>query len=305
MPTFDVIIPAYNAETYLSKCLESVITQDCPDWRIVLVNDGCTDATADIADHYQHQLGEKMLIITQKNAGLSAARNAAIRSSSAEFIALLDADDVWLPCRLSESLRSFNLRPAAGVSYGLISTIDEQGKVLSTFKGNKRDVEGRIAPAIFTRRVEIPCPSVTIRRSCLDEVGLFDETMRATEDRDLWLRIALRYDVAFVPKVIAHYRSTPNSMSTDMDRMLTAQLQFIHKHAGAPGCGPIARRIAISRLYKQRAEIFQNRSQRWMALKSSWRACSIWPLSKDNLRTAASLLLRDAYTQAMERNPGT
>ena len=299
VPKVDIIVPAYNAERYLPAALDSVIAQDFPDWRILLVDDGSTDATAEIAARYQQQLGGKMLVITQKNAGLPAARNAAIRSSSAESLAILDADDVWLPCRLSESLRSFELRPAAGVSYGLVSRIDEHGTVFFTFAGNKKNVEGRIAQAIFMRRVELPCPSVTIRRSALDEVGLFDETMRATEDRDLWLRIALRYEVAFVPKVIAYYRTLPNSMSTDMDRMLTAQLQFIRKHTGAPGCGPIASRIAIARAYKQRAEVFRERGRSWMALKSSWRACLIWPLSIDNLRTAASLLLRAARPPAI------
>jgi glycosyltransferase involved in cell wall biosynthesis len=291
MPTVDIIIPAYNAAKYLSAAITSVLTQTYEDWRIILVNDGSTDATGDIAAQFQQQLGDKMLVITQPNAGLPASRNVAIRASSAEFIAILDADDVWLPCRLAESLNSFALRPQAGISYGLNTRIDEDGLVFSTFAGNPRHAEGRIAPAIYMRRVELPCPTVTFRRRCIDEVGLFDESMRATEDRDLWLRIALRYEVAFVPEVIAHYRASPNSMSTDIDRMLTSQLQFIRKHSGTPGCGFIPTRIAISRVYKQRGEAFRERGNHWKALKSSFRSCMVWPFAQENLRTAASLLL--------------
>ena len=291
MPTVDIIIPAYNAEKYLSAAIKSVLSQTYDDWRIILVNDGSTATTGEIATSFQKQLGDRMHVISQSNAGLPAARNAAIRSSSAEFLAILDADDVWLPCRLEESLKSFALRPQAGISYGLNARIDEDGSILSTFAGNPRHAEGRIAPAIYMRRVELNCPTVTFRRRCIEEVGLFDEAMRATEDRDLWLRIALRYEVAFVPKVIAYYRISPNSMSADMDRMLSAQLQFIRKHSGTPGCGFIPTRIAVSRVYKQRGELFQERGHPWNALKNSLRACVIWPFAQDNLRTAASLLL--------------
>ena len=291
MPKVDIIIPAYNAARYLSAALESVVAQSYDDWRIVLVNDGSTDSTAAIAARFEARLGEKMLLITQRNAGLPAARNAAIRASSAEFLAILDADDVWLPHRLAESLKSFASRPEVGISYGLITRIDENGSPLSTFAGNPRHAQGRIAPAIFMRRVELPCPTVTLRRSCIDAVGLFDETMRATEDRDLWLRIALRYEVSFIPKVIALYRTSPNSMSTDMDRMLKAQLQFIRKHSGSPGCGAMSTRIAIARVYKQRGEVFRERGSRWKALQAALRAWSIWPFGGDTLRTLASMLL--------------
>ncbi len=291
VPTVDVIIPAFNAQKHLAAALDSVLAQTFEDWRILLVNDGSTDATGEIAARYQQRLQGKMQVITQANAGLPAARNAAIRHASAEFLAILDSDDVWLPCRLSESLSAFEGRPQVGLSYGLVTRIDEQDRPLFTFKGNPHHAEGRIAPYIYMRRVEFPCPTVMFRRRCVEEVGVFDETMRATEDRDLWLRIAFRYEIAFVPKVIALYRTYATSMSADMDRMLSSQLMFIRKHYGAPGCGLIPRLIAVSRAYKQRGEVFRERGRPWKALQSALRACLIWPLGQENLRTAASLLL--------------
>ncbi len=123
MSKIDVIIPAYNAARYLPMAIESVVAQTFRDWKIVLVDDGSTDNTLEVVSPFIQQLGPRLQYIKQTNGGLPAARNTAIRNSSAEFLALLDADDVWLPCRLSESLRYFE-RQQVGLTYGLISRID-------------------------------------------------------------------------------------------------------------------------------------------------------------------------------------
>jgi glycosyltransferase involved in cell wall biosynthesis len=291
MATVDVIIPAFNAAKYLPAALESVFSQTFDDWQILLVDDGSTDNTADVVAPFLDRFGSKIRFIRQSNRGLPAARNTAIRASTAEFLALLDADDLWLPCRLSESLKALAERPQAGLAYGLITYIDSEGRLGGTFEGNRRNAQGRIAPYIYMRQVELPCPTITFRRRCIDVVGIFDEAMRATEDRDLWLRIALRYEVAFVPKVLAYYRVSPNSMSADSQRMLKAQLRFIRKHYGSEGCGLRSRQIAWARVYKQQAEALMRQNRPWDALMSSLRAVALYPLDMDNPRTAGSLLL--------------
>jgi glycosyltransferase involved in cell wall biosynthesis len=291
MATVDIIIPAFNAAKYLPFALESVSSQTFDDWQILLVDDGSTDNTAEVVAPFLDRFGSKIKYIKQNNRGLPAARNTAIRASTAEFLALLDADDVWLPCRLSESLKAFAERPQVGLAYGLVTHIDQEGRLGGTFAGNRRNAEGRIAPYIYMRKVELPCPTVTFRRQCIDEVGSFDEAMRATEDRDLWLRIALRYEVAFVPKVLAYYRQSPNSMSADSQRMLNAQLHFIRKHYGSAGCGLRSRQIAWARVYKQQAETLKRRNRPWDAMISSLQAVALYPLDMDNPRTAVSLLL--------------
>ncbi len=292
MAKVDIIIPAYNAGSYLAIAIESVVAQTFQDWRILLVDDGSTDNTAEIALGFREKLGPRLDYIKQPNGGLPAARNAAIRRSSAEFLALLDADDVWLPCRLSESLKCFEGRPQVGLSYGFVSRIDAAGAIIDTFADRQKHAEGWIAPYIYMRMVDLPCPTITFRKRCVDEVGLFDESLRATEDRDLWLRIALRYQVALAPEILALYRTSPASMTTDPDRMFQAQLQFIRKHFGSKGCGRLARRVALSRIYKQRAEAFGSRRRLWAALTSSLHAFVLYPLDGRNARTAASLLLR-------------
>lgn len=290
MPKVDVIIPAYNTGKYLAMAIDSVIAQTFEDWRILLVDDGSTDNTSAVVAPYIQRLGTKLTVIKQPNQGLPAARNTAIRNSSAEYLALLDADDIWLPHRLAESIKYFEGRPEIGMCYSSISLIDENGQILKSFYDIQKHAEGMIAPYIYRRDVQLPCPTITFRRSCVDEVGSFDETMRATEDRDLWFRIASKFEVGFIPQILALYRTSPTSMTTDPDRMLKAQLQFIQKHSGAPGCGMLTRRIALNRCYKQRAEAMQARGQRKLALKSSVQALIYYPFDLGTLRTTASLL---------------
>ena len=291
MATVDVIIPAYNTAKYLPAAIESVLAQTFEDWQIVLVDDGSTDNTAEIVAPYRERCGTKLKYVKQQNRGLPAARNTAIKSSDSEYLALLDADDVWLPCRLEESLKVMEARPQAGVSHGLITLIDPEGNIGQVCEGNRKNYEGHVAPYIYMRTIELPCPTMTFRRRCVDDVGLFDETMRATEDRDLWFRIALRYEVAFVPKVIAYYRRSPNSMSADPQRMLQSQLQFVHKHYGAQGCGFLRRQAALARIYKQQAENLKARGLAYGALQNSLHALALYPLGIDYYRTAGSLLL--------------
>jgi glycosyltransferase involved in cell wall biosynthesis len=294
MATVGVIIPAFNAASTLSIALESVASQTFDDWQVLLVDDGSTDDTAQVIAPFLDRFGPKIKFIRQENRGLPAARNTAIRASTTEFLALLDADDVWLPCRLAESVKVLRERPQAGLAYGGIVAIDQNGRPTGTFDGNRKHADGYIAPQIYMRRVDLPCPTLTFRRTCIEEVGLFDENMRATEDRDLCLRVALRYEVAFVPAVIAHYRVSANSMTTDPQRMYRAQMHFIEKNYGAPGCGWAARRVALSQCYRQRADALSIRRKPWAALASSMQAFAFDPFDLAALSTAATMLLRCA-----------
>jgi glycosyltransferase involved in cell wall biosynthesis len=289
IPGVDVIIPAYNAARFLPSAIESVVAQTYRDWRIVLVDDGSTDDTEAVIAPYASRLGARLKYIRKANGGLPAARNTAVRNSSAELLALLDADDVWLPGRLARSVEAFRGAPGVGLVYGFISRIDMDGRVMDTFAGRQKGEQGWIASGIYKRTVDLPCPTVTFRRECVEAVGLFDESLRATEDRDLWLRIAQRYEVRLVPEVIAYYRVSPNAMTTDPERMLRAQLQFIEKHAGSAGCGVWARRVALGGVYRQRAQALGDLRA---AIGSAGRALVFDPVDGGSWRVAVSLLLR-------------
>ena len=118
--------------------------------------------------------------------------------------------------------------------------------------------------------------------------------MRATEDRDLWLRIAQRYEVGVAPEVVAYYRISPQGMTTDADRMLQAQIRFVNKHFGTPFCGRRERRVALSLIYRQRAETLSDKVGQRQAIASALRAFTYWPFQKATVRTLAAVTLRGA-----------
>lgn len=292
MATFDVVVPAYNTARFLPQALDSVIAQTYTDWRILLIDDGSTDDTPELIKPYQAQLGDKLLYIRQTNAGLPAARNTAIRHAKAEFLALLDADDVWLPNRLQATLDRARAKPQAGLFYGFVSRIDQHGRLIDTFDQPNRHGEGSVAPHLYMRTLDMPCPTVSFRRSALEKAGLFDESLRASEDRDLWIRIALHYEVALVPEIIALYRLSPQSMSTDVDRMTTSQRTLIAKHYGKAGCGWRARRVSLSWVHRQRAEALAAQGKLQAAVGDVLKAVAYFPFQWHTLRVASSLLLR-------------
>ena len=290
MAHFDIIIPAYNGAKFLPSALESVIRQTYSDWRIILVDDGSSDETPAIGKDFQRRLGSKMLFISQRNRGLSATRNIAMQHATAPLLALLDADDLWLPNRLEATRRCFE-DGQVGLSYGFVSLIDIDGKVLRTQDPQEQLEEGAISSAIYTRSVNLPCPTISFRRECIGEVGGFDEDMRASEDRDLWLRIALKYQVARIPEVIALYRVSSGSMSDDLDRMFRAQLKFIEKHRFSSEVSPTEHRVAIASVYRQHAETFGERRRYWSALLYAMRAFATYR-GAGNLRVAMSSFIR-------------
>ncbi|HEX4154011.1 MAG TPA: glycosyltransferase family A protein [Acidobacteriaceae bacterium] len=294
MATVDVIIPSYNGAKYLPFALDSVLAQSFDDWRILVVDDGSTDHTPEVIAPYLDRLGAKIRYIKQENQGISAARNTAIKAATAEFLAFLDADDVWLPCRLSDSLELLRRRPEIGLTYGGITLIDAAGQPGQTFTGSKKNMATRIGPQIYCRDIHIPCVTVTVRRQCITEAGAFDESMRVTEDRDLWFRIVQRYDAGFIPKALAYYRVSPDSMTTDPERMLEAQLRFIHRYYGSQGCGLGRRQLALSRAYVECAQTYAKKRRPWKALGNSLKAVALLPFSKENLRAAGSILFRTA-----------
>ncbi len=192
-PTVSVIIPAYNRCQMLKQAVDSVLAQEITDFELIVTDDGSTDHTQEMLRDYQNRI----LVIRQENRGVSAARNRGIVSSSGDLIAFLDSDDLWMPEKLSEQVAFFDSNPDA-----LICQTEEiwiRNGVRVNPKKRHKKLSGMIfEPSLLLCLVS---PSaVMIRRSLFDEVGLFDETLRACEDYDLWLRIGCRYPIFLIDK---------------------------------------------------------------------------------------------------------
>ncbi|MGG6293243.1 glycosyltransferase family 2 protein [Leptolyngbya sp. AN02str] len=207
MPQITVVIPAYNAMRYLPAAVDSVLNQTFTDFEILIVDDGSSDQVRSWAS----QLSDpRIRLISQPNQGLSGARNTGILQAQGDYVAFLDADDLWAPSKLEKQLRQFQERPELGLVHTWMEFIDESGK--STGRVMKSFAEGDTWNVLAERNV-IACPSVIVRRSCFDQVGMFDCQLRSLEDWDMWIRIAAQFPFAVVPEPLAYYRQTPGSMS--------------------------------------------------------------------------------------------
>lgn len=227
-----VVIPAYNAMKYLPQTVESVLHQTYKEFEVVIVNDGSTD---DIETWFAESVTDpRFRLISQENKGLSGARNTGIEQAKGEFIAVLDADDLWHPTKLEKQVEALKRHPEAGLVYTWLRYVDEfsspTGKIVkSSFEG---DVWEELTAFNF-----IGCGSVAmIRRACFDDVGNFDRNLDSyVEDWDMWLRIAKSYPFTVVNEVLIDNRKYSGSLSTQWRKMEESFPKVIEKaFASAP-----------------------------------------------------------------------
>jgi len=223
MPNVSVVIPAYNAMNYLPETVESVLRQSFTDFEVLIIDDGSSDHivqwASQIADH-------RVRLISQENQGVSAARNTGITQAHGEYIAFLDADDLWELTKLEKQVRCLDNNPTVGLVHTWMLLVDEQGK--STGRVMKSNGEGDIWKQLVERNI-IACPSVIVRRCCFEAVGIFDINLRSNEDWDMWLRIASRYPFAVIKEPLAYYRQLPGSLSKNCQVMEQAFHRVIEK----------------------------------------------------------------------------
>jgi glycosyltransferase involved in cell wall biosynthesis len=222
-PQVSVIIPTYNRGWIIKEAIDSVLAQDYTEFELIIVDDGSTDHTSDVLDSY----GKDIKVISQKNKGVSAARNRGIAEASGKFIAFLDSDDLWLSQKLSVQIEFFNQMPDA-----LICQTEEvwirNGLRVNPKKRHKKPSGMIFEPSLALCLVS---PSaVMIRRSLFEKVGGFDETLPACEDYDLWLGISCRYPVYLIETPLIIKRGGHNdqlSASSGLDKFRIKSLNKI------------------------------------------------------------------------------
>ena len=201
---FSVIIPLYNKAPYVSKALESVLEQSFKDFEIIVIDDGSTDDSFAKAKGVMDGTPIKHQLIHQENAGVSTARNNGVAASSGEFICFLDADDWWAPTFLERMDWLIDSYPEAGI-YGTNYYYVKNGRERVCVKGAETGyinycrvyAEGLSMP-LWTGAVSVP-------RWSFDEMGGFRPNLKLGEDFDLWIRIALKYKVAFLNEPRSFY----------------------------------------------------------------------------------------------------
>lgn len=190
-PAVSVIIPTYNRGWILKEAIDSVLVQHFGDYELIVVDDGSTDNTAEVLDSY----GGKIFALRQSNQGVSAARNRGIAESRARLVAFLDSDDIWLPQKMSRQVEFFNANSDA-----LICQTEETW-IRNGVRVNPKKRHQKLSGMIFEPSLALCLVSpsaVMIKKSLFDRVGLFDESLPACEDYDLWLRVSARYPVYLI-----------------------------------------------------------------------------------------------------------
>ena len=192
-----VIMPTYNSEKFIRQTIESVINQSYKNWEMIIVDDGSTDNTESIVRFYISKDPRiKYLSLGYNSERPAVPRNYGIKHSDGEYIAFLDSDDIWLPEKLEKQIKLFQISNEAAMVYTRFKTIKESTISSNIFPKDGRYKSGNIFKSLYLRSF-VACSSVMVKRSVLDQVGLFstDPDLIALEDTDLWLRIALKYKI--------------------------------------------------------------------------------------------------------------
>jgi glycosyltransferase involved in cell wall biosynthesis len=229
-PLVSVVMPAYNAEAYLRDAVESALNQTYENLEVVIVNDGSTDSTPAMARSF----GPRVRVIDQKNGGIANARNTAIRHARGSVIALLDADDIWMPSRIERCVELLQADPTIGFvttdAYLLINDEPTDRRYYGAYQRYPFPPADAQLSEIASRNFMFV--SVVFDRRLLDVTDrMFDQTMRAAEDFELWTRFLLAGTRAgLVQEPLAWYRVRSDSVSRMKDKQWRAHRSVLERH---------------------------------------------------------------------------
>lgn len=213
-PLVSVVMPAYNVALYIAEAIQSVLGQDYPNIELIVVDDGSSDGTAQVAE----QFGDRVRVLRQENAGPAAARNRGIREARADYIAFIDADDIWVGDKLTLQVQHLQSHPEIGVVFGeeLPWHVQPDGTFSVLPQPTNLDKPPTLDMALsgwiykdLLLGSAISIITAMIRRSVVETVGGLDETLRMGEDYDFWIRVSRHYQIHRFDRTLAYYRIHP------------------------------------------------------------------------------------------------
>jgi glycosyltransferase involved in cell wall biosynthesis len=293
-PLVSVILPTFNRLQYLRIAVESVLHQTHGNWELLIADDGSDEPTR----RYLHALGcrPRISVIGLPHTGIPAVvRNRALQKATGDYVAFLDSDDFWSPRKLQLQLETLRSRTECRWSYTAFTNVDANGVALADEPRRRwMPCEGAVFDRILRGEVSIRTPSVLAERGLLIETGAFDESMRSAEDYDLWLRMALRSDVALLDQPLVCIRHHGENHSGEWTSAYAGQDHtFMKLQSGVDQERRLALRRARTRnalrLASQHA-VLRNRIHALRALAGSlgfsWHYAEWWArASKVMLRT--------------------
>lgn len=212
-PFFSVLISLYNKEHFIKSTLESVLSQTFQDFEIIVINDGATDGSETVVNSISD---ERIKYFNQENNGASAARNAAISKASGQYLALLDADDVWDENYLETINQLIASSPSEKVFASAVTIETANGAISSVYS-----IPEIADDAIYTVdyfessyiNTVLTSSSTVVHNSVFDNIGVYDTSIKSGEDTDLWIRIGIHYKIVFIHRPLVTYRYEKKSLS--------------------------------------------------------------------------------------------
>ncbi len=227
MPLVSIVIPAYNVAALIRGALDSALGQTMTDFEVIVVNDGSPDATQ--LEQTLAPYRDRIEYVVQDNRGPSAARNAGIRRARGEFVAFLDADDTLLPFFLEEHLARAAVDRLADVFYGdliVFGDVPEAGRTMM----ERNPSVGRVTFSSLITHACNPALCSLVRRTTILAHGLFDESLRRSEDFDLWLRMAhAGVQFNYTRRVVARYCVRAGGLTSDVVSMIASERAVLAK----------------------------------------------------------------------------
>ena len=208
-PIVSVCIPAYNGERFIKYAIASVLTQTFTDWELIICDDCSNDNTAKIVDSFSDS--RIRFYINPKNLGISANFNRCIEFSKGNYIYIFAQDDVMCSTNLEKKVKLLNENPKVGMVYSNAYKIDEKGEIVCKYWAGVHDEDfvqdgsSYLKSSLF-RNNAICCPTVMVRKECYNKVGGYDLRLTFTLDFEMWMRIALHYNIAYLSEPLIYYR---------------------------------------------------------------------------------------------------
>jgi glycosyltransferase involved in cell wall biosynthesis len=218
-----VVIPAYNSADYTIETVDSVLQQTHSDVEVIVVDDGSTDGTREALKRY----GDAIQYVYKENGGACSARNLGIGMATGDYIACLDCDDLWVSEKLEYSVQVLDNQRELGLVYTACYLLDADGEIVELVKSR-----ANLANAYreLLNKNFIIAPTVVMRRSCLESVGLFDESIFIPADWDLWLRFAQRFPIGYIDRPLSKYRQASNYSLQNLDQFFEESMYVLDKN---------------------------------------------------------------------------
>lgn len=246
MPLISVVIPVFNGEKTIKETVESVLKQTFSDFELIVINDGSQDATEEVLLTIKDN---RIQVYSYPNAGLAASRNRGIVHAIGEYIAFIDADDLWTSDKLEAQFNALKTHPDAAVAYSWTDYIDEFSQFLR--RGSHITVNGDVYAHLLVIDFLENGSNPLIKKQAFVEIGNFDESLTAAEDWDLLLRLASRYHFICVASPQILYRISTNSMSANVLQQEEQTLKVIERAFNqAPEALQYLKKQSLANLYK-------------------------------------------------------